>query len=180
MVPSRNPFPLGVSATYISPRDPAQLLTLPDVDFWPSSPYICYSLPSVHVMMVSRIYSVVFCLLFALPLTVLAAPSERRHGGHHDDGKAEHKHGFAVKAHGTLLTLAFSFLYPAGVVMIRGGFKRGFFMHWVTQGGATAAALTGMLIMIVKAWKRLLVWSRTFPSLLPYRIDDIPSGFIVW
>jgi hypothetical protein len=107
-------------------------------------------------MMSSRMPPLVYSLLFVLPLAVLAAPNERRHG-HHEAGKPEHKHGFAVKAHGTLLTLAFSFLYPAGVVLIRGGFKRGFFMHWATQGGATAAALTGMLIMIVKAWTRLLV-----------------------
>lgn len=144
--------------TYISPLDPAQLLILTYVDFWPASVYT-YSLWFSHVMMVSRMKPVIFSLLLALPLVVLAAPSERRHGGHHDEGKKEHKHGFAIKAHGTLLTLAFSFLYPAGVVLIRGGFKRGFLMHWTTQGGATAAALTGMLIMIVKAWERLLVIS---------------------
>ena len=107
--------------------------------------------------MLSSWRPIVSLLLFALPFTVLATPSERRHGGHHEENAHEHKHGFAIKAHGTLLTLAFSFLYPAGVVLIRGGFKRGFFMHWVTQGGATTAALVGMLIMVVKAWERLLV-----------------------
>lgn len=117
-------------------------------------------------MMASRL-NYILCS-FLLAATVLSAPTtaqqehERRHGGHHEAGKPAHKHGFAVKAHGTLLTLAFSFLYPAGVVLIRGGFKRGFFMHWATQGGATAAALTGMLIMIVKAWTRLLVRFRSF------------------
>jgi hypothetical protein len=94
--------------------------------------------------------------LILVPLAVLAAPTERRHAKHHGDS-VEHIHGLAVKAHGTLLTLAFSFLYPVGVALIRGGFQRGFLLHWATQAGATTASLGGMIIMIVKSWERLIV-----------------------
>jgi hypothetical protein len=106
--------------------------------------------------------SVLAFLLFAIHYAVVAAPTARRHTGHQGE-KAEHKHGLAVKAHGTLLTLAFSFLYPAGVALIRGGFQRGFVLHWVTQAGTTTAALAGMIIMIVKTWGGLVVSCYSFP-----------------
>lgn len=111
-----------------------------------------------------------------LPLAVLAAPTERRHGGHHgEEGAHEHKHGFAIKAHGTLLTLAFSFLYPTGVFLIRGGFQKGFVLHWGTQAGATTAALVGMLFMIIKSWSRLIVSLLVrFSGLhLPVKLDQL-------
>ncbi|KAF2677215.1 hypothetical protein K458DRAFT_436697 [Lentithecium fluviatile CBS 122367] len=115
---------------------------------------------SIPLKMMFKIRPIIATLLFVLPLAVLSAPSERRHGGHAEGGHSKsghaHTHGPAIKAHGTLLTLAFSFLYPAGVFLIRGGFKRGFFLHWATQGSATAAALTGMSLMIVKSWGRLI------------------------
>jgi hypothetical protein len=120
-------------------------------------------------MTMSGIRALIASLLFVLPFAVSAVPLQGRHGGHdaggHEESGHTHTHGFAIKAHGTLLTLAFSFLYPAGVVLIRGGLKRGFLMHWTTQGGATVAALTGMSLMIVKSWKRLIV---RLPHLLYY------------
>jgi hypothetical protein len=115
----------------------------------------------VHPVIMSRLRSLLASLLYIFPLIVSAAPLERRHGDHGHGGEEKsghgHTHSFAIKAHGTLLTLAFTFLYPTGVVLIRGGFKRGFLLHWTTQAGATVAALTGMSLMIVKSWERLIV-----------------------
>ena len=98
--------------------------------------------------------------------------------GHGDEGDAplskegaatssghNHTHGFLIKAHGTLLTLTFSVMFPLGTILIRAGLKKGFLLHWSVQLGSTLTAIAAMLLMLIRSWKYIIVSVYTPTSL---------------
>jgi hypothetical protein len=74
-----------------------------------------------------------------------------------------HTHGFIIKAHGTILTLTFSFIFPLGVIFMRSGSKKAFFLHWVIQLCSMVASMIAMLFMIIKSWSYIVVRIHRLP-----------------
>ncbi|KKY19738.1 putative cellobiose dehydrogenase [Phaeomoniella chlamydospora] len=59
--------------------------------------------------------------------------------------------------HGILMTISFYFLYPLGIIVMRGGLPRAVRLHWVIQAIATITATTGSLIGIMLS-RRFIRW----------------------
>lgn len=76
---------------------------------------------------------------------------------HNKPSHSTHTHGFLIKAHGTILTLTFSFIFPLGVIFMRSGSKKAFFLHWVIQLCSMVASMIAMLFMIIKSWSYIIV-----------------------
>jgi hypothetical protein len=60
-------------------------------------------------------------------------------------------------AHGFLLSAAFLFVFPIGIVAIRSGSPRSFRYHWLIQASATILALTGCLVGYATS-KGVVLW----------------------
>lgn len=75
-----------------------------------------------------------------------------------------HWHGFAIRAHGTILFLTFSFFIPLAVLLIRTRATRSFVFHWIFQLTATVSSMGAMLIMFFHAWEAIKVIKLSYSS----------------
>lgn len=67
-----------------------------------------------------------------------------------------HQHGYAIRAHGTILFLIFSIFIPWAVFLIRTRATKSF-VHWVFQLTTAIASMGAMLIMLIRSWEAIKV-----------------------